>query len=266
MLIDSRIPSHKPKFSVLIVVRNGETTIRRCIESLKAQTETNFEIIVIDGDSKDNTLDIILEYSKFINCILSEPDSGIQEAYNKALTLSRGEIISFLSSDDAYLPNTLSSVLEVFNPSISNQIIYGGMTYFDDLNEFIFVNHNQLPQQMICHPSTFVGRKTFENFGFFDLTYKIAADYEIIARFDKAGAQFFPIKKVLSIFQKGGASSQYKEICKMETLRVQKSYYDLSNTGWLYRFLKLTLASNHLINQLSNQIKSGKKRFVKTFL
>ncbi len=266
MLIDSRSPTHQPKFSVLIVVRNGEKTIRRCIESLIAQTETDFEVIVIDGDSKDKTLNIILEYSNFIDCILSEPDSGIQEAYNKALTLSRGVLISFLSSDDAYLPNTLSSVLEVFNPNVQSQIIYGGMTYFDALNEFIFVHHKQLRQQMICHPSTFVNRKTFENFGFFDLNYRIAADYEITARFDKAGAEFFPIKKVLSIFQKGGASFQYKEICKMETLRVQKTYYDLSNTGWLLRFIKLTLASNQFINQLSKQIKSGKKRFVKVFL
>ena len=247
---------HKPKFSVLIVVRNGEKTIRRCIESLQAQTEQDFEVIVIDGKSTDKTLEIILEYNTFIDCILSESDSGIQEAYNKALTLSKGDLVSFLSSDDAYVPSTLSRVSKAFNPSVPNQIIYGGMTYFDNLKEFVFVHHSKLPQQMICHPSTFVNRKAFENYGYFDLLYKIAADYELIARFDKSGADFFPIYEVLSIFQKGGASSQYKEICKMETLRVQKTYYDLGIVEWLYRFLKLTLATNKITILFSYHIKS----------
>jgi glycosyltransferase involved in cell wall biosynthesis len=265
MLIDSRNPLHKPKFSILIVVYNGEKTIRRCIESLQAQVEKDFEVIVIDGNSKDDTLKIVLEYSAFLDCILSESDSGIQEAYNKALKLSRGELISFLSSDDAYLPHTLSSVLKEFNPNIQDQIIYGGMSYFDDLNEYVFVHHNELSKQMICHPSTFVNRKLFENYGYFDLNYKIAADYEIIARFEKVGANFFPIQKVLAIFQKGGASSQYKEICKMETLRVQKRYYDLGFIGWLYRFCKLTLASNQIFKSLSSQIKFWTKRVFKSF-
>jgi len=161
-----------------------------------------------------------------------------------------------LSSDDAYIPNTLSRVSKVFNPSVPNQIIYGGMTYFDNLKEFVFVHHGNLPEQMICHPSTFVNRKVFENYGYFDLQYKIAADYELIARFDKAGAVFFPIYEVLSIFQKGGASSQYKEICKMETLRVQKIYYDLGTVEWFYRFFKLTLASNKITRRFGYYIKS----------
>jgi glycosyltransferase involved in cell wall biosynthesis len=266
MIIDSRNVNHGPRFSVLIVVRNGEKTIRRCIESLQAQTEKDFEVIVVDGNSTDKTLEIILEFKDFIDCILSEPDSGIQEGYNKALNLSKGELISFLNSDDAYFPTTLSNVSKVFNPNITSQIIYGGMTYFDDLKASVFVHHDRLRNQMICHPSTFINRKVFEKYGYFDLKYKIAADYELLARFDKAGAEFFPINNVLSIFEKGGASSKYIGICNMETLRVQKTYYDLGKVGWFYRFLKLTLSSNKITKRLGYHLNFKVKRFAKKII
>ena len=117
---------NNPLVSIITVVYNGEKHIEQTINSVLNQTYSNIEYIIIDGDSTDNTLNIIKKYEDKIAHFISEKDSGIYNAMNKGLALTKGEIISILNADDYYFENTLQQVVDIFSTSQSD-IVYGNM-------------------------------------------------------------------------------------------------------------------------------------------
>ena len=103
-----------PLISIITVVKNSESTIERCIESVINQSYDNIEYIIINGNSSDNTNNVLEKYKNKINKIINEKDEGIWDAMNKALKYANGEIIGFLNSDDIYYPDTVSIVNKYF--------------------------------------------------------------------------------------------------------------------------------------------------------
>ncbi|MGL5893430.1 MAG: glycosyltransferase, partial [Bacteroidales bacterium] len=91
-----------PRFSIITVTYNAGQLLERTIESVLAQTSFNYEYIILDGQSKDNTLEIIKKYEHHINKWISEPDNGIYDAMNKAIDIARGEYILFLNAGDTF--------------------------------------------------------------------------------------------------------------------------------------------------------------------
>ena len=117
------------KISVITVCLNSEKTIEKTINSVIRQKYKNIEYIVIDGNSEDNTKQIISKYKKFINKYVSEKDSGIYNAINKGIRLATGELISILHSDDCYFnENTLQNIVEQFDHNKNIECLIGTTT------------------------------------------------------------------------------------------------------------------------------------------
>jgi glycosyltransferase involved in cell wall biosynthesis len=182
----------KPLISVITVVFNAVETLGDSISSVLEQTYSNVEYIVIDGGSTDGTLKIIRSYESNIDYWISEPDSGIYDAMNKGISLASGSIIGFINSDDFYeSPEVLAKVAKVFeDPSVD--ACYGDLYYVSKSEKSTVVRYWQSsdfqPHEFERgwsppHPTFFVRREVYEQHGKFDLSYRIAADAELMMRF-----------------------------------------------------------------------------------
>lgn len=204
--------------SVITVCYNSSNTITRTIESILKQTYDNIEYIVIDGESSDNTVEIVngfqdAFYKKFHReiRIVSEPDRGIYDAMNKGIRLAKGTFIGILNSDDTYEPDAVSIVVQksVDNPL---QVCYGGIKIYkgDKLESIVFFSHEFMEERMIAHPSCFVKKDIYDKYGTFNIRYESAADYEFMLRiYDKKEITFTPIYDSLANFYLGGKSTTY---------------------------------------------------------
>ena len=206
------------KISIITAVYNNKKTIKDAIESVLNQTYKNIEYVIVDGDSKDGTVDIIKQYESKIDKFISEPDNGIYDAMNKGIKLATGDIIGFLNSDDFYASN---NVLEkVANEFIDKKVdsVYGDLVYVDnkDITKVVrywkskpykegFFKKGWHPP----HPTFFVKREIYEKYGKFRLEFKIAADYELMLRFlEKHKISTAYIPEVLVKMRAGGTSNK----------------------------------------------------------
>ncbi len=206
------------KISIITVVYNNSGTIANAIESVLSQNYTNVEYIIIDGNSKDGTLEIINKYSSNISKIVSEKDNGIYDAMNKGLKLATGDVIGILNSDDLYANNSiLNEVMTQFNNDHNLDILYGDLVYVkhDDINKIVrtwtskpyypnFFENGSVPP----HPSLFVSTRVYQEAGYFNLKYRLAADYEFMLRIFKTFS--FKIKYLPLVFvnmRLGGATN-----------------------------------------------------------
>ena len=201
-----------PLISIITVAYNSAVTIGNTLESLRQQTDKRFESIVIDGGSKDGTMDIIKLYSDVVTKFISEPDKGIYDAMNKGIALAEGKYLAFLNSDDSYFPDTIASVIafaERYNPDI----IYGDMQKQRTLGKDLFTRNekpdlHKMPEEMgIFHPATFAKKELFDQLGGYDLRFKMASDYHWLLRAYIEKADFQYLDKVLVKFSIGGVSN-----------------------------------------------------------
>lgn len=203
------------KISIITVVRNNAATIRDCIESVLSQTYP-VEYIIIDGCSTDGTLDIIKKYEANISKFVSESDNGIYDAMNKGLKAATGDIIGILNSDDVYAENTvLESVVSCFSKEKTDSC-YGDLNYVDrnDTNRVTrfwksgCYNKEKFKNGwMPPHPVFFVKKYIYEKYGYLNLDFPFAADYELMLRFlYKHGITAAYIQKVLVKMRTGGTS------------------------------------------------------------
>ena len=213
-----------PFFSIITVTRNAQATIENCINSIINQDFQDFEYIVIDGLSSDLTPEILSKYSSQIDLLLSESDNGLYFAMNKGLNLARGKVIGIISSDDILLPEALSKVAQVFKDNPRAEVVYGAAELGASGNSSVIFSHQELNSRMILHPSTFVASSAYGSAGNFNTKYRIAADYDLMFRFNKAGVIFQAYEGSLTRIAPGGASSKYRFKSILETYQIQKEY------------------------------------------
>jgi len=180
------------KVSVVTVTYNSAETIEETIKSVISQNYKNLEYIIIDGQSKDNTLNIVNIYKETIALVVSEKDLGIYDAINKGIKKATGDIIVALNSDDMYASNDIiSKVVELFK-STNADAVYGDLNYVDRFNTSKIIrkwksgNYKKgqfLKGWMPPHPTFFVRNYCYEKYGIFNLSLKSAADYELMLRF-----------------------------------------------------------------------------------
>ena len=175
--------------SIITVTYNSEHTIRDTLLSVSQQTNKNIEHIIVDGGSKDNTLAILAEFPH-VSKIISERDYGLYDAMNKGLQLATGDVIGFLNSDDIYADDkVLDRVTNVFElKNVSS--LYSDLEYFEGNPDNVVRVWNAgsiercrfLYGWMPPHPTFFVKRNVYTNFGNFDLKFRQSADYELMLR------------------------------------------------------------------------------------
>lgn len=206
-----------PKVSIITVVRNNRQVVE-AIHSIREQAlAEHVESIVIDGASTDGTLQDLQSIRSMITQLISERDNGIYDAMNKGLRLAHGEIIGLLNSDDCYADNqVLARVVEAFkDPKVD--ACYGDlvMVHPRDSGRILRTWHagGFMPGSfrsgwMPPHPTFFVRRHIYEAYGMFDLSYPIAADFELMLRFlERHQTRVAYIPKVLVRMRAGGTSN-----------------------------------------------------------
>ncbi len=188
------------KISIITVSYNSSKTIKDTFDSMLSQTYNNIEYIVVDGNSKDNTIDIVKEYEqKFLGRNvefkwISEKDKGLYDAMNKGIKMATGDYIGILNSDDFYFDEfVIEKILKALENNLTDSL-YGNLYYVEENNTNKIVRNwksqkyqNGLFEKgwQIAHPTFFVKKEVYDKYGLFNLDFRIAADYEIILRFIK---------------------------------------------------------------------------------
>lgn len=216
-------------FTIITVCLNEERGIRRTCESIIRQSFVDFEWIVVDGGSTDNTLSILEDFRSRITSLTSEKDEGIYDAMNKGLKIASGNYIVFMNGGDSFSSH---NVLQKVAAASTSDIIYGDI-YFDEgggrrmdfpdkINPEYFLN------KMIPPQATFYRRELFKKFGVFDTSYRIAADYDLHIRFIEVGkVSCFHINEPLAINDTTGISGnpKFRDLRKKENHSVRKKYF-----------------------------------------
>lgn len=208
------------KISIITATYNRADTIRDTIESILSQSHEDWEHIIIDGRSNDNTLMIIAEYYyryKGRLKLVSEKDRGIYDAMNKGISLATGDVIGFLNSDDVYYNSeVLSSIVKAFNDHPTDGV-YGGSvaTSYNNLNDIIRIKRGSpYPKGGFSsgwhpsHPTLYITCDIYEKYGYFDLDFGTACDMELMIRFiekNRISLSYIPLILVKMRF--GGASN-----------------------------------------------------------
>lgn len=208
-------------FSIITVTYNSEATLRDTIRSVLSQQYPNIEYIVVDGSSKDCTIDIVREYEPKFNSRLkwiSEPDSGLYDAMNKGIRMATGDIIGIINSDDFYYENDIiERIAKVFSENADVEAVFGDVKFVkpENLDRTVryYAAKNFRPWRfrfgfMPPHPSFFTYKHNFERLGYYKTDYKIAADYELLIRFlNKAKLRYRYIPKSVMKMRIGGVST-----------------------------------------------------------
>lgn len=208
------------KISLITTTYNSAATLQHTFDSVLAQSYKDIEYWVIDGGSKDGTVDLIREYeSKFCGKMrwLSEADRGLYDAMNKGILHATGDIVGILNSDDFFTSDTvLQSVVEGFSDDID--AVYGDIHFVrpGNLDKCVryYSSRHFRPWAlrfgyMPAHPSFYARRELFEKYGGYSLDYKLAADYEMMVRlFHKAKIRYKYLPIDMVTMRTGGMSTK----------------------------------------------------------
>lgn len=206
-----------PIFSIIIPCYNSATYIRENLRSVLNQSFVDYEIIIVDNVSVDDTLAIIKSFDDDRIQIVSEPDNGIYDAMNKGLSLRNGELVHILNSDDKYSSDTvLQDIFDEFK--LRNvDIIYSGIRYVSrngdrKLHKWIPTRFNKLLLMLGWHPphpGVFVHSRVYQSVGNFKTEYGVTGDYEWLLRvFNNDMIQTKLLKKICVDMRLGGASDK----------------------------------------------------------
>lgn len=197
------------KITIITVTFNSGETVRDTIESVLKQGYLNYEYLVIDGGSKDNTVDIVKEYEPQFGGRMkwiSEKDKGMYDGINKGIRMATGEVVGIINSDDFYHRSDIFNIIaKSFEENKDIQAIYGDVRFVhsDNLEKTVryYSSKHWKPWRfrfgfMPAHPTFFTYKENFEKYGYYQYDYHIAADYELLIRHlytNKVPAKYVPV-------------------------------------------------------------------------
>ena len=250
-------PYNKPLFTIVTVCFNSEKTIERTIKSVLSQTLKDYEYLIIDGASSDNTVEIIKKYETLFEGRLrwlSEHDKGIYNAFNKGVRMATGQYVWLVNSDDYINPNAL----EVFADNIAQygtDVVYSAGTIMVDSNgvklrEYIYTEKDSLEERMkndsiaFVHPATIIPKEIYESIGYYDEEYKIMGDLDWSRKAWLSGVRFKFIDVFVTNMYNGGISGvpNFKKN-KNDRIHYYSKFYRKPESIhrfiiWVKRFLK----------------------------
>ena len=205
------------KVSIITVTFNSAAFVEDCILSVISQTYPNIEHIIIDGNSYDQTLDIVKKYEKNIARCLSENDKGMYDAINKGMELATGDIIGVLNSDDVFYDNDVVATIVEQMQKTGVESVYGDLVYVDehDLNKVERIWKGKSFKRslfekgwMPAHPTFYFKRTNYQKYGGYETHFYSAADYELMARYlylHQVSSLYIP--KMMVKMRSGGQSN-----------------------------------------------------------
>jgi glycosyltransferase len=206
------------KVSIITATYNSSQTIQDTLISLEQQTYDDIEYIIVDGASKDNTLEVIQHHCSRVSKIISEPDKGIYDALNKGIKAATGDIVGFLHSDDLFAyPEAVADLVSTMKKHQS-QAVYADLEYVSKENTSQVIRRwisgdyskDKLKRGwMPPHPTFYMKRELYDKYGVFDLSFSISADYDSLLRYlwsNNVTLAYLP--KVLTKMRVGGASNR----------------------------------------------------------
>ncbi|GAB3987874.1 glycosyltransferase family 2 protein [Spirosoma daeguense] len=220
---------NNPLISVITVVYNSAATLKATIESVVNQDKNLFEYVVIDGGSKDGSLEIIQSYDSQIDTWISERDKGIFDAMNKGVERSKGKWIYFLGADDTLYPDALAQISQ--HLASPYKVVFGDVVFSNGHLFRSFLSSRTLMQNTLHHQGTFYHRSLFDDFKYDQVALPIQADYELnlIVYLKGSPGKYVPVR--IANYMLGGNSAGPTE----------KSYNEIN-----------LIRSRHLKNPLKN--------------
>ncbi|WP_162276927.1 glycosyltransferase family 2 protein [Mucilaginibacter pedocola] len=208
--------------TIVTTVLNAVSTIEQTIVSVINQTYKNIEYIVIDGGSTDGTLQVIEKYRDNISVIVSEPDKGIADGFNKGIALATGDWIGLVNADDWYTPNAVE--LMMANTNAGDNVCCGNLLLIGQ-NGFQRIKKSKVSWlnygMYIMHPTCFVRNSVYKRVGGYDTTLKIAMDFDLFLRIKRAGYSIKYVDEHITCMRTFGVSNDVQKMHR-EELAVMK--------------------------------------------
>lgn len=251
-----------PRISVITITYNSIGTLEETIRSVTMQDYPDLEYVIIDGGSTDGTLDIVQKYKDQIQVVVSEPDKGISDAFNKGIAHASGEIIGIINSDDILLPDALRKVAEAYAPQVD---VYSGQILFwnEDTDETFpsrpDIRFDTLKLQYnVAHPARFIRRDAYERYGIYREDLRYMMDIELLCRFYQQGARFLEINCPLAKFRIGGTTNDpiYKK--KEDYRAFVKSF---GGSSWDFRRIWMLAVIKYNLIQLGYRLFGNNLKF-----
>jgi glycosyltransferase involved in cell wall biosynthesis len=239
------------KISIITVCYNSEKTIGDTLRSVFEQKYENIEHIIIDGGSTDRTLAVVATAGAHVAKIVSEPDNGIYDAMNKGIALATGDVVGFINADDFYPGPTVLAVVASAFESSGADCCYGDLCYVkqEDVSKTVRYWRSApftlgLFGRGWCppHPTFFVRREVYKRLGGFDLSFKIAADFELMARYlEAAQITSLYIPQVLVKMRLGGTTNRSLINIFKQNVEIRRALSSIGRRSSLVGFLSSKL-------------------------
>ena len=235
-----------PKFSIITVTYNAEKVLEDTIQSVIFQTYRNVEYIIVDGASKDHTLEIVNKYHNRINKVISEPDKGLYDAMNKGIQLATGDYLCFLNAGDKFHDSeTLQKVVHTLKGQELPDVIYGETAIVDEEGHFLHMRRLSTPAHLnwksfkqgmlVCHQAFFANRELAINH-LYDLQYRFSADFDWCIRIMKKAKCLHNTRLTLIDYLNEGMTTKNHKASLKERFCIMAKHYGLISTilhhGW----------------------------------
>ena len=250
-----------PKISIVTIAYNCEKEIEETILSVINQKYAKKEYIVVDGASKDGTMNVVNKYRDKIDVVISEPDKGRSDAFNKGIAHASGDYIVMMNAGDLLAEDALSKFARNYVPGYDvikgNTIRWNEETGFKSI-EHPVIHYPAIPFNfLICHQSTYISKVAYERYGDYGLDYHVAMDFDLMLRFTQQGATFRKIDEDLAVFRMGGISQtagkrRYEEMKKA----MLTNGHSKLDTIIFMTYIHLRTGVRNLLNKINPDLKN----------
>ena len=231
-----------PIFSIITVTYNAGKVLENTILSVISQTYRNVEYIIVDGASKDNTLEIIGKYSKYISKMVSEPDKGLYDAMNKGIGMATGDYLCFLNAGDKFHDKeTLQQIAETLKNKDLPDVIYGETAIVDEVGNFLHMRRLSTPEHLnwrsfkqgmlVCHQA-FLAKRELALKHPYDMHYRFSADFDWCIRIMKEAKCLHNTRLTLIDYLNEGMTTRNHKASLKERFRIMVKHY-----GWVSTIL-----------------------------